>query len=489
VFKKILVANRGEIALRVIRACVELGIETVVAHTEADRDSLPCRKAGQTVNLGGPKEYLNAERIVEAAKRYGAQAIHPGYGFLSENAGFAGACLDAGLVFIGPSPEVIKTMGDKVAAKEAALRAGVPVVPGSDGAVESVEGALALADQMGWPVMIKAAAGGGGRGMRQVTSAGELADAFSAARSEAQSCFGDCTLYLERFVEEPRHVEIQLLADAYGNVVHLGERDCSLQRRHQKILEEAPCPVLGEAARREMGEVAVRLARQVGYLGVGTIEFLLDGAGNFYFMEMNTRIQVEHPVTEMITGIDLVKEQIRVAAMLPLGFGQDDVVIRGAALECRINAEDPARSFRPDPGTVTGYVPPAGFGVRLDSAVFPGYTIPPYYDSMIGKLITWGRDRAEAIARMRRALDDFVVEGVGTTIPFHRRIIRHAGFASGRYTTGFLAANDTELCLEPEAPPVRVEPFLNRYALSINSTVYEFELEIEGHTYQPCQPK
>jgi acetyl-CoA carboxylase biotin carboxylase subunit len=481
VFKKILVANRGEIALRVIRACEELGIGTVVAHTEADRDSLPCRRADRAVSLGGPKEYLNAERIVEAARHCGAEAIHPGYGFLSENAFFARACRDAGLVFIGPSPQVIETMGDKVAAKEAALRAGVPVVPGSGGAVGSVEEALALAGEMGCPVLIKAAAGGGGRGMRLVTGAGELAEAFSAARNEARSCFGDGTLYLERFVEGSRHVEIQLLADAHGNVVHLGERDCSLQRRHQKILEEAPCPVLDAATRREMGEVAVRLARQVGYLGAGTIEFLLDGAGNFYFMEMNTRIQVEHPVTEMIYGIDLVKEQIRVAAGLPLSFGQDGAVIRGAALECRINAEDPARSFRPDPGTVTGYVPPAGFGVRLDSAVFPGYTIPPYYDSLIGKLVTWGRDRAEAIARMRRALDEFVVEGVATTIPFHRKIMRHAGFVSGHYTTAFLAANEEELNAEPQAPPVRREPFRKRYALSINSTVYE--LEIEGHAY------
>ncbi|MDA8335250.1 MAG: acetyl-CoA carboxylase biotin carboxylase subunit [Peptococcaceae bacterium] len=476
-FKKILVANRGEIALRVIQACTELGIDAVVVHTEADRDSLPCRKAAGTVNLGGPKEYLNAAKIVDAAKHCGAEAVHPGYGFLSENAAFAGACLDAGLTFIGPSPEVIKTMGDKVAAKETALRAGVPVIPGSGGAVAGVEEALALAGRMGYPVMIKAAAGGGGRGMRLVGNADELAGAFNAARSESQSCFGDCTLYLERFIRQPRHVEIQLLADGYGNVVHLGERDCSLQRRHQKILEEAPCPVLGEATRREMGEVAVRLARDVGYLGAGTVEFLLDGEGRFYFMEMNTRIQVEHPVTEMVYGIDLVKEQIRVAAGMPMSFGQDDVRIRGAALECRINAEDPAQGFLPNPGTVTTCVPPGGFGVRLDSAVFPGYTISPYYDSMIGKLITWGRDRPEAIARMRRALDDFVVEGVRTTIPFHQKIMRHAGFAAGSYTTGFLAENEAVLCPKPAARPSLVETLLKRYELSINNWVYELEIE------------
>ncbi|WP_078060558.1 acetyl-CoA carboxylase biotin carboxylase subunit [Desulfotomaculum copahuensis] len=476
-FKKILIANRGEIALRIIHACKEMGIDSVMTYTDADKESLPCRKASETYNLGAPREYLNIEKIVFAAKKTGAEAIHPGYGFLAENPAFARACLDAGLVFIGPSPEVMKLMGDKVQAKETAQKAGVPVVPGSSGAVATIAEAEAIAAQMGYPLLIKASAGGGGRGMRLAQNVTDLSRAFMSACTEAQSCFGDSSVYLEKYITEPRHVEIQLLADNFGNVVFLGERDCSLQRRHQKILEEAPCPVLSVTTAQKMGDVAVRLAKQVGYRGVGTVEFLLDADEKFYFMEMNTRIQVEHPVTEMVTGVDIVKEQIRIAAGLPLSFQQHDIKIRGAAIECRINAEDPAQNFLPNPGTIRQYVPPAGFGVRVESAVFPGYTIPNLYDSMIAKLISWGRDRQEAVARMQRALNDFVIEGVKTTIPFHQMILQHQDFQSGRVTTNFLAKNQTDLSkgfsVSTNLPHQKI---VRKYHLTVNDVVYELTI-------------
>jgi len=437
-FKKVLIANRGEIAVRIIRACKELDISTVAIYSEVDKESLHVELADEAICIGAPKAYLNREDIVRVAKEVGADAIHPGYGFLSENPGFARLCTENGIIFIGPSPEAIQAMGDKSIARETMIKAGVPVVPGTEGVLEKDEDAIEIASKIGYPVLIKASAGGGGRGMRVARNKKELLGAVQAARSEAQSCFGNSEVYIEKYLEDCRHVELQVLADKFGNVVHLGERDCSVQRRNQKLIEEAPSPALSSRLRQIMGEVAVAAARAVNYVGAGTVEFLLTKYGEFYFMEMNTRIQVEHPVTELITGIDLLKDQIRVAAGEPLGYEQKDIQIRGHAIECRINAEDPDCNFMPCPGQITFYRPPGGFGVRVDSAVYPGYRITPFYDSMVGKLIVWGNDRQEAIKRMRRCLQEFVIQGVKTTIPFHLRVLDNKYFQKGEVYTNFI---------------------------------------------------
>ncbi len=433
-FDKVLIANRGEIALRVHRACREMGVATVAVHSEADRNGMWVRLADESVCIGpapAAKSYLNIPSIIAAAEITGAQAIHPGYGFLSENAKFAEIVEAHGLTFIGPRPEHIRVMGDKISAKQAARDAGIPVVPGSDGGVATVEEAMAAAEAIGFPVLIKAAAGGGGRGMKVARDRDALAEAVQTAQAEAQAAFGDGAVYLERYLQKPRHIELQVIADAYGAVVHLGERDCSLQRRHQKVLEEAPSPALDDAAREKIGAVVVEAIRRIGYLGVGTIEFLYED-GEFFFIEMNTRLQVEHPVTEAITGVDLVREQIRIAAGLPLSFSQADIHFEGWAIECRINAENP-RTFTPSPGVVTDFHAPGGLGARLDSAIYSGYRIPPYYDSLIGKLIVHGRDRHEAVCRMRRCLAEMVVGGVETTIPLFQDLLLQPDIESGDY--------------------------------------------------------
>jgi len=438
-FEKILIANRGEIALRIHRACKEMGISTVAVHSEADAGAMWVRLADESVCIGpapAAKSYLNVPSIIAACEITGAQAIHPGYGFLSENARFAEIVGAHGYTFIGPKPEHIRMMGDKIAAKAAVKAAGIPVVPGSDGGVSTEEEAMAAARQIGFPVLIKASAGGGGRGMKVALDEEGLAEAVSTARSEARSAFGDDTVYLERYLQKPRHIELQVIADSFGNVVHLGERDCSLQRRHQKVLEEAPSPALDSVARAKIGKVVVDAIRSIGYLGVGTIEFLYED-GEFFFIEMNTRLQVEHPVTEAITGIDLVREQIRIAAGLPLSFTQDDIVFEGHAIECRINAENP-RTFTPSPGLVTDFHAPGGLGVRLDSAIYAGYSIPPYYDSLIGKLIVHGRDRSECIARMRRCLGEMVVGGIETTIPLFQDLLVQPDILAGDYNIHWL---------------------------------------------------
>jgi acetyl-CoA carboxylase biotin carboxylase subunit len=440
-FHRILVANRGEIALRVLRACRDLGLEVVAVYSEADRGAPYLALADQTVCIGpGPaaESYLNIPRIISAAEVTGAQAIHPGYGFLSENAHFAEVCRDCKFEFIGPPPEAMERLGNKNQARKLAQKAGVPVVPGSEGLIEREEDAVALAEAMGYPVLIKAAAGGGGRGMRVAREAAGLRSGLVAARHEAEKAFKDGSVYLEKYIERPRHVEVQLLGDRHGNVLHLWERDCSLQRRHQKLVEESPAPNLPEEVRRAMCDAAVRLARAAGYHSAGTCEFLVDRHNRFYFIEVNARIQVEHPVTELVTGIDLVQQQIRVAAGERLAFRQEDVVHRGCAIECRINAEDPAHNFRPSPGTVTRWQAPGGPGVRLDSHVVTGYRVPPNYDSLIAKLLVHRPTRAEALATMRRALGEFVVEGVQTTIPLHQEIFRHTAFASAKVDTTFI---------------------------------------------------
>jgi len=438
-FKKILIANRGEIALRIIRACRELGIKSVAIHSTIDADSLHVRFADESVCIGPADpagSYRNIPAILSAAEITDSEAIHPGYGFLAENANFAEMCETAGIKFIGPTPENIRLMGDKARAKETMVKAGVPVVPGSKGAVSSEDEILGLAQKIGYPVIIKASAGGGGRGMRVVHSAGSLVNSFLMAQSEAVSSFGSPDVYIEKYITEPRHVEIQIMADEHGNVVHLGERDCSIQRRHQKLIEESPSPALTPKIRKKMGEVAVAAAKYVKYKNAGTIEFILSG-DKFYFMEMNTRIQVEHPVTEMVTGVDLIKEQIKVASGKKLGFRQEDITISGHSIECRINAEDPEK-FTPCPGKISSFNTPGGPGVRVDTAAYGGYTVPPNYDSMIAKLIVHGKDRDEALARMGRALDEFVVEGIKTTIPLQQRIIKDQVFCSGKFHTGFL---------------------------------------------------
>jgi len=433
-FDKILIANRGEIALRILRACKELGIKTVAVHSTADADAMHVRFADESVCIGPPSakdSYLNIPAILAACEITGADAVHPGYGFLSENARFAEILADHGLHFIGPKAEHIRTMGDKIEAKRTAKRLGIPVVPGSDGGVTDDVEAARISQEIGYPVLIKAAAGGGGKGMRVARTAEELSSALSTARSEAKANFGSDAVYIEKYLGKPRHIEIQVLGDGKGNAVHLGERDCSLQRRHQKVLEESPSPALNIAARDKIGEVVAKAMREIQYLGVGTVEFLYED-GEFYFIEMNTRIQVEHPVTEMITGIDLIFEQIRVAAGAELTLKQSDINFFGHAIECRINAENPV-SFRPSPGKILHYYPPGGLGVRIDSAVYQGYTIPPYYDSLVGKLIVHGKTRPEALMRLKRALDEIVVDGIETTLPLFRALIRETDIINGDY--------------------------------------------------------
>ena len=438
-FDKILIANRGEIALRVHRACKEMGISTVAVHSEADAGAMWVRLADESVCIGpfpAAKSYLNIPSIIAAAEITGAQAIHPGYGFLSENARFAEIVTAHGFTFIGPTADHIKMMGDKITAKQAVKDAGIPVVPGSDGAVTTEEEAFAAAKEIGFPVLIKAAAGGGGRGMKVAQTADDLAEAVSTARAEARAAFGDDAVYMERYLQTPRHIEIQVIADSFGNVCHLGERDCSLQRRHQKVLEEAPSPVIDAAARAKIGKVVVDAVKAIGYLGVGTIEFLYEN-GEFFFIEMNTRLQVEHPITEAITGIDLVHEQIRVASGGGLSVTQDEIVFSGHAIECRINAEDP-RTFVPSPGTITHFHAPGGLGVRVDSGAYQGYKIPPYYDSLIGKLIVHGRTRVECMMRLRRVLDEFVIDGIKTTLPLFQDLINNQDIANGDYDIHWL---------------------------------------------------
>ncbi|MDQ8729975.1 acetyl-CoA carboxylase biotin carboxylase subunit [Bradyrhizobium sp. LHD-71] len=448
-FDKILIANRGEIALRVLRACKELGIATVAVHSTADADAMHVRLADESVCIGPPPSkdsYLNIPALLAACEITGADAVHPGYGFLSENARFAEILADHNLHFIGPKAEHIRMMGDKIEAKKTAKRLGIPVVPGSEGGVTSDDEAMAIAREIGFPILVKAAAGGGGRGMKVARTADDLALALATARTEAKAAFGDDAVYLEKYLEQPRHIEIQILGDGRGGTIHLGERDCSLQRRHQKIWEEGPSPALSAAQRAKIGETVAAAMRELQYLGVGTVEFLYED-GEFYFIEMNTRIQVEHPVTEMITGIDLVLEQIRVAAGGDLPARQADIVINGHAIECRINAENPV-TFRPSPGKILHYHPPGGMGVRIDSAVYQGYVIPPYYDSLVGKLIVHGKTRAECLMRLRRALDEMVVDGVETTLPLFRALVREAAIIDGDYhihwLEHYLAAGDVK---------------------------------------------
>lgn len=442
-FQKILIANRGEIAVRIIRACREMGIQTVAVFSEPDRDALHTQLADEAVCIGPAKaqdSYLNMQNIISAAVATKAQAIHPGFGFLAENSIFAGMCAECNIKFIGPDSSIIDAMGNKSNARELMIKAGVPVIPGSDGVVENSEKAKEVAKRLGYPVMVKASAGGGGKGIRIVRSEDELEDAYESAKSETKAAFGDDTMYMEKVIENARHIEIQILGDEHGNVIHLGERDCSLQRRNQKVLEESPSPVLPEETRKAMGEAAVRAAKAVGYKSAGTIEFLYDREGKFYFMEMNTRIQVEHPVTEMVTGIDIVKEQIKIAEGSVLDIKQSDVKITGHAIECRINAENPDRNFAPSPGTIDYLLVPGGtLGVRVDSAVYAGCSILPYYDSMIAKVITYGNTRAEAIEKMRRCLYEFVIEGVDTNIEFQEKILTNEKYLEGLFDTGFIA--------------------------------------------------
>ncbi len=440
-FKKILIANRGEIALRIIRACREMGIETVAVFSEADRDALHVKAADEAICIGpavSAKSYLNIPNIISAAELTGADAIHPGYGFLAENARFATICEANDIHFIGPSAKAIEMMGDKATARKVMIEAGVPVVPGSKEVIKDEGQAVRTAEEIGYPVLIKASAGGGGKGMRVAQNREEFVSSFHAAQNEAKAAFGNGDVYLEKFVAEPRHIEFQVMADQYGQVVHLGERDCSLQRRHQKLLEEAPSTAITPELREKMGQAAILAAKAADYSTAGTVEFLLDKSGEFYFIEMNTRIQVEHPVTELVTGLDLIKEQIRLAAGEHLGYTQDDVAIKGWAIECRINAENPEKNFMPSPGKINFYYPPGGPGIRVDSAAFPEYTIPPYYDSMVGKLIVWAPSREEAIQRMKRALNEFVIDGIHTTIPFHLKVLDNESFRRGDVYTNFI---------------------------------------------------
>ncbi|GBF79553.1 acetyl-CoA carboxylase biotin carboxylase subunit [Aphanothece sacrum] len=440
-FSKILIANRGEIALRILHSCEELGIATVAVHSTIDRHALHVQLADESVCIGPPassKSYLNIPNIIAAALTRNVSAIHPGYGFLAENARFAEICADHKITFIGPTPEAIRLMGDKSTAKKTMQKAGVPTVPGSWGIIDSDKEGLSIARDMGYPVIVKATAGGGGRGMRLVREDSEFTRLFLAAQGEAEAAFGNAGVYIEKFIERPRHIEFQILADSYGHVIHLGERDCSIQRRHQKLLEEAPSPFLTPELRLKMGDAAVKAAQCIDYVGAGTVEFLVDSEGNFYFMEMNTRIQVEHPVTEMITGLDLITEQIHIAQGERLTLQQDQVQLKGHAIECRINAEDPNLNFRPHPGKISGYLPPGGPGVRMDSHVYTDYEIPPYYDSLIGKLIVWGPDRPTAIKRMKRALKECAITGIPTTIEFHKRVLETPAFLAGDIYTNFV---------------------------------------------------
>ncbi len=440
-FSKVLIANRGEIAVRIIRACKELGIRTVAVYSEADRNSLHVRLADEAICVGGPKadqSYLNIPAIISAAEITDVDAIHPGYGFLSQNAHFAEICESCNINFIGPSAKTIRLMGDKIAAKDLVRKAGIPIIPGSMGAIKGKEEALKTARRIRYPVIVKAAAGGGGRGMRVCHNDVRLISALMTCQAEAEAAFGNGEVFVEKYLEEPRHIEFQILADKTGHTIHLGERDCTIQRRHQKLIEEAPSPAVDPRLRRKMGELAVRAAKAADYASVGTVEFLLDKDGSFYFIEMNTRIQVEHPVTEVVTGIDLVKEQIRVAVGEPLGYKQDDVEITGWAIECRINAEDPGNGFSPCPGRVSSYHVPGGRGVRVDTHIFAGYEVPPYYDSLLAKLIASGETRQEAIRVMRRALDEFLIEPLRTTIPLHKQIFSDPTFWRGQITTQYL---------------------------------------------------
>jgi acetyl-CoA carboxylase biotin carboxylase subunit len=440
-FSKILIANRGEVALRIIRACKELGIKTVAVYSEADIDSLHTRMADEAVCIGpnqSSNSYLNIPAIISAAEITDVEAIHPGYGFLAENAHFAEICQSCKIKFIGPTPENIRLMGDKMAAKDSMRKAGLPVIPGSESTIKTKEEALKTAQRIGYPVIIKASAGGGGRGMRIAHNDVRLVSAFMTAQTEAEAAFGNPEVYIEKYVEKARHVEIQIIADEHGNIVYLPERDCTVQRRHQKLIEESPSPVVDSKLRKRMGEAAVRGAKNTGYKNAGTIEFLLDTDEKFYFMEMNTRIQVEHPVTEMVTGIDIVKQQIRIAAGEKLHIAQDSVDLRGCAIECRINAEDPDREFLPSPGRITSYQVPGGPGVRVDTHVYPGYEIPPYYDSMIGKLICYGKNRTESIHIVKRALDEYVIGPIKTTIPFHKKVFSNPRFLGGKFYTDFV---------------------------------------------------
>ncbi|WP_458110745.1 acetyl-CoA carboxylase biotin carboxylase subunit [Bacillus sp. PK6-013] len=444
--KKLLIANRGEIAVRIIRACKELGIDTVAVFSEADREALHVQMADEAFCIG-PKlskdSYLNITNIVSVAKMTGADAIHPGYGFLAENADFAELCEEVNVTFVGPTADAISKMGTKDVARETMQQAGVPIVPGSKGIIEDIEDAVSLARDIGYPVIIKATAGGGGKGIRVARTEEELINGIKITQQEAATAFGNPGVYIEKYIEDFRHVEIQVLADTHGNTIHLGERDCSIQRRLQKLLEETPSPALDEGIREQMGQAAVKAAEAVKYTGAGTVEFIYDyREQKFYFMEMNTRIQVEHPVTEMVTGVDLIKEQIRVASGEKLTLTQDEVTFNGWAIECRVNAENPEKNFMPSPGKIEMYLPPGGLGVRVDSAAYPGYSIPPYYDSMIAKVITYGKTREEAVSRMKRALSEFVIEGVHTTIPFHLKLLEHETFVSGEFNTKFLEIYD-----------------------------------------------
>jgi acetyl-CoA carboxylase biotin carboxylase subunit len=444
-FQKVLIANRGEIAVRIIRACREMGIYTVAVYSEADRDSLHVKLANEAYCIGptlSRDSYLNFTNIMSVATLTDTDAIHPGYGFLAENADFAEICGKCNITFIGPSPEAIRKMGDKSVAKKTMKAANVPIIPGSDGLVEDVEDALSIARDIGYPIIIKATAGGGGKGIRIAEDEESLIQQITSAQQEAQKAFGNAGVYLEKFLTGMKHVEIQIIADKHGNVVHLGERDCSIQRRRQKLLEESPCPVITPEIRQQMGNAAVRAAKAVHYSGAGTLEFLLGPDGKFYFMEMNTRIQVEHPVTEMVTGVDLIKEMVSVAEGAPLSFTQDDIQFNGWSIECRINAEDVNRNFMPSPGTISFYLPPGGLGVRVDSAAYAGYTISPHYDSMIAKLIVWGKTREDAISRMKRALGEFSIEGIQTTIPFHQLLLEHPTFIKGDFDIKFLEDHD-----------------------------------------------
>ncbi len=440
-FKKILIANRGEIAVRIIRACREMGIETVAVYSEADKEALHVLLADEAVCIGPAKSkdsYLNMQNIISATVLTGAKAIHPGFGFLSENSSFARMCEDCNITFIGPNADTIDLMGNKSKARETMIKAGVPVVPGSDGELEKIRDAFDLAEEIGYPVMVKASAGGGGKGMRAVYRAEDLDNAINSAKSEAKAAFGDDKIYMEKLIVNPKHIEFQILADTYGNVVHLGERDCSVQRRNQKMMEEAPSAIMNKDLRKRMGDAAVKAAKATGYVNAGTIEFLLDNRGNYYFMEMNTRIQVEHPITEMVTGIDLIKEQIQIANGEKMPYVQKDIEIRGHAIECRINAEDPKRGFMPCPGRIENLLLPGGNGIRIDSSIYPGYVVPSCYDSMLAKLIAYGRTREEAIQRMKRALTEFVVEGIHTNIEFQYELLEKEEIITGRYHTGLI---------------------------------------------------
>jgi len=479
-FRKLLIANRGEIAVRLIRACRDLGISPVAVYSEADRQALHVRLADEAYFIGAApsaESYLRAERIIGAAREAGAEAIHPGYGFLAENAPFARAVEEAGLVFIGPSPASIGLMGSKTSAREAALRAGAPIVPGTAHTLEDEEAALGVAAEVGYPVMLKAAAGGGGKGMRVVRTAEEMGAAFAMARSEAQAAFGDPSVYIEKFIERPRHIEIQVVADKHGHTIHLGERECSIQRRHQKVIEECPSPLDDGALRARMGEAAVKIARAAGYYSVGTVEFLVDAERNFYFLEMNTRLQVEHPVTELVTGIDLVREQIRIAAGEALEVRQQDVRFTGAAIECRIYAEDPERNFLPSPGRITQLRTPAGPGVRDDSGVYEGWEVPIHYDPMISKLATWGATREEAMARMRRALGEYHVGGIRTTVSFFKAILDDDEFRRGEIDTGYIARFFDR---QPAGPPARADD--NRLGDERLAALFVAALDYTRHT-------